>query len=197
MLLLVAPATGHAQLTDPSIPIQLNASSLVYEKNSVIYKDVSIKQGDVSIEAQEAQASGLEFENSEWRFNGNVRIRLPNGYINSESATVTFANHEIERALMTGAPAEFEQRRDNPDQLARGRAGEIEYNIGRGTVTLSQSAWLSDGSNEIASDKLVYDMQGERVLGNPDGGNQGVSITFHPRSGAAERLQDKRAESPQ
>lgn len=175
------------QLPDPTqaITITANSSVLDHRQNTVLYRKVRITQGDVSIEADEAAASGREFENSQWTFTGAVRIRLPNGSIDSDVAVVTFEAGQIAQARMTGKPARFEQHRTNPDQLAQGRAGVIEYDITQSTVRLQNEAWLSDGESEISSETLVYDMRGERVLANPEGDEQGVNITFRPRSAEA------------
>jgi lipopolysaccharide transport protein LptA len=187
LLTLLAVGSTWAQvpkLPDPTqdITITANSSVLDHRQNTVVYRKVRITQGDVSIEADEAVANGREFENSTWTFTGTVRIRLPNSSIDADSAVVTFADGQIAEARMTGKPAHFEQRRTDPDQLARGRAGIIEYDIAQSTVRLKDHAWLSDGTNEISSETLVYDMGGERVLANPEGDSQGVNITFRPRS---------------
>lgn len=189
-LLLTGTLLGNAwgqslQLPDPSQPITITANSSVldHRQNTVIYRKVRITQADVSVEANEAVASGREFENSQWTFSGAVRIRLPDGAIDADSAVVTFKGGQLAQARMIGTPAHFEQHRTNPEQLAKGRAGVIEYDIAKNTVRLSQQAWLSDGTNEISSETLVYDMRGERVLANPEGKEQGVNITFRPRPG--------------
>ena len=173
------------QLPDPAQPITITANSSVldHRQNTVLYRKVRIAQGDVSVEADEATASGREFENSQWTFSGTVRIRLPNGAIDSDTAVVTFSEGQLAHARMIGNPARFEQHRTNPDQLAKGHAGTIEYDITHSTVRLSQQAWLTDGTNEISSETLLYDMRGERVLANPEGKAQGgVNITFRPRA---------------
>jgi lipopolysaccharide transport protein LptA len=189
-LLIAALAFGTSwgqslQLPDPAEPITITANSSVldHKQNTVLYRKVRISQGNVSVEAQEAAASGREFENSQWTFSGDVHIRLPDGFINADTALVTFKSGQLAHARMVGNPARFEQRRTNPDQLAQGRAGIIEYDITQSTVRLSGQAWLSDGTNEISSETLVYDMSGERVLANPEGRDQGVNITFRPKPG--------------
>lgn len=173
------------QLPDPTTPITITANSSVldHRQNTVLYRKVRISQGPVSVEATEASASGREFENSKWTFQGNVHIRLENGGIDADSAIVTFSGGQLSHARMVGSPAHFEQRRTNPEQLAKGRAGVIEYDITNNTVRLTDDAWLSDGTNEISSETLVYDMKGERVLANPEGKDKGVNITFRPRPG--------------
>ena len=173
------------QLPDPAEPITITANSSVldHRQNTVLYSKVRIAQGDVSVEAQQASATGKEFENSQWTFTGDVRIRLPNGAIDADSAVVTFDSGQLAHARMVGSPAHFEQHRTDPEQLAKGHAGVIEYDITHSTVRLNDKAWLSDGTNEISSETLVYDMRGERVLANPEGKAQGgVNITFRPRT---------------
>jgi lipopolysaccharide transport protein LptA len=188
-LLLAALLFGNSsaqtlQLPDPAQPITITANSSVldHRQNTVLYRKVRIAQGDVSVEANEANATGHDFENSRWTFTGDVRIRLPDGKIDADSAVVTFNAGQLAHARMAGSPAQFEQHRTDPEQLARGHAGTIEYDITHSTVRLSDKAWLSDGTNEISSETLVYDMRGERVLANPDGKDQGVNITFRPKA---------------
>lgn len=173
-----------AAFTDATLPIALDAASsdFDYRNNLLIFRKVRIAQGELSVEADEATATGLDFENSEWKFTGAVHIRMPNGLLDSEIATITFRNNLITHARIAGKPAAFEQRRVE-QEVARGRAGTIEYDVTRGTIELKDEAWLSDGQNEITGRTLVYDIVKERVFANP--GEQdpgGVSITINPRT---------------
>ncbi len=179
-----APAAIGASLAVATQPISLDAASsdFDYRNNLLTFRKVRIAQGDMSVEADEATATGLDFENSDWKFSGSVHIRMPTGLLDSDAATVTFRSNQITRARISGSPATFEQRRTE-QQVARGRAGTIEYDIARGTVELKDKAWLSDGKNEITGQTLIYDMLKERVFANP--GEQdpgGVSITINPRA---------------
>jgi len=184
LLGLPGSAASGATLADATKPISLDAAStnFDYRNNLLTFRKVRIAQGGMSVEADEATATGLDFENSEWRFMGAVHIRMPNGLLNSDSATITFRNNLITNAKIAGSPADFQQERVE-QQVARGRAGTIEYDVARGTIELRDKAWLSDGKNEITGQTLVYDMAKERVIANP--GEQdpgGVSITINPRS---------------
>jgi lipopolysaccharide transport protein LptA len=101
---------------------------------------------------------------------------------------VQFRNNSIARATIKGTPAEFEQRLREGDQVARGRAASIEYDVQAGTVHLTGDAWLSDGQNEIRGNTLVYDIGRERVQANPNEKDPGgVRITINPpkKTGAA------------
>ncbi len=176
------------RITDPTKPIALDAASsdFNYRDNVLVFHKVRIAQGPLSVEASEATATGLNFESSQWSFRGDVHIRLPDGSLDSQAATVTFRGNEIAHALITGNPATFEQHRSDPEQLARGRAGTIEYDIARGSVRLSEQAWLSDGRNEITGQTLIYDIRNQRILANPnEQDHQGVSIIINPKTSSA------------
>jgi lipopolysaccharide transport protein LptA len=188
-LMALAPATAQsaslARIADPTKPITLDAASsdFNYRDNVLVFRKVRISQGALSVEAAEATATGLNFQSSQWSFRGDVHIHLPDGSLESQAATVTFRGNEIVHALITGNPATFEQHRSNPDQLARGRAGTIEYDIARGSVRLSDQAWLSDGRNEITGQTLVYNIRDQRILANPnEQDHQGVSIIINPQT---------------
>jgi lipopolysaccharide transport protein LptA len=176
-----APVLGAPQ---SSLPISLDArsSEFDYAKNRLVFHNVTITQGTLRVEAGEATATGLNFDNSQWQFIGDVHITMEKGSLSSDRADVTFANNQIARAVINGAPATFEQTLENPPQTARGHANVIEYDVGNGTVRLAENAWLSDGENELSGDSLVYDIRAERVVANaPAGAGQRVRITINPR----------------
>ena len=188
-LLLLACAAAAAELPaglpagNSQMPINLEAASsdFDYRNNSLMFRRVRITQGGLEVSAQQASATGLEFENAEWRLQGDVRINVPGGSLQSSEARVRFRDNAIVSASIRGAPAEFEQRLRDSNQVARGRAGAIEYDVGASTVRLKGDAWLSDGQNEIRGNTLVYDIARERVLANPDEKDPGgVRITINP-----------------
>lgn len=165
------------------MPIDLQAASsdFDYKNNSLLFKRVTITQGGLVVTAQQASATGLEFENSEWRLAGDVKITVPGGQLTSDEARVLFRNNAIVRASIKGVPAAFEQRLRGNDQVARGRAGAIDYNVQESTVRLTGDAWLTDGQNEIRGNTLVYDIGRERVQANPNEKDPGgVRITINP-----------------
>ena len=177
-------ATSAATQDKRQLPIDLDAAStdVDYRSNRVRFRDVTVSQGQTSVQAERAEATGLDFEDSRWVFEGNVRIRVEQrGTLRSERATVEFTDNQIARATITGTPAEFDQQRADSNVMARGRAGSIEYSVADGTVRLSQDAWLTDGRNEITGPVLVYNIREQRVqaAGEP-GGDQRVRITINP-----------------
>jgi lipopolysaccharide export system protein LptA len=156
-----------------------------YRNNSIVLRDVVIEQGDVRVQAAEARASGgLNFDNTQWTFTGNVRIRAEGGSLRSDQAIVSFTNNLISRAVITGKPAEFEQARPGTAEMAKGRAETIDYETATGTVSLLSAAWLTDGRNEIRGERLVYNVREQRVQARQapgaTGDNGRVRIIIQP-----------------
>jgi lipopolysaccharide export system protein LptA len=189
LTLLCAGATAAAPTNEPrppqlddSQPIQLEASSsdFDYKNSRLLFHDVRIAQGGLAIEADQATATGLDFKDSQWLFAGHVKITVPDGSLQSDEAHISFTANLINSADITGTPARFEQKRDKA--VARGRAARIVYQPAAGTLRLMEDAWLSDGSNEISGNTLVYNVREQRVLANP--GEQGsgrITITINPK----------------
>lgn len=184
-----APADARAPRRPAVQPISLDAASsdVDYRTNKVVFRDVVITQGDIRLSAQRAEATGLNFEDSRWVFEGAVRIDVEKrGSLRSDNAVVDFRKNRVDKATITGTPAQFEQRRTDPPQTARGRAALIEYDVSSGTVKLSDDAWLTDGRNEISGPQLLYSIREERVQaagrdGEKPGSQDRVRITIVPR----------------
>jgi lipopolysaccharide transport protein LptA len=165
------------------LPIDVAASKFDYEGDTVVLQNVVITQGDTKVQADHAHATGLDnFDNSHWTFDGNVRINgEQHGSLKSDQAVVEFRNKYISKATITGNPAEFEQKRTDTAEVARGHAHEIVYNVTDGTVRLSNDAWLSDGHNEISGHELVYSIREQRVqAATQPGTDDKVHIIIQP-----------------
>jgi lipopolysaccharide transport protein LptA len=181
-----APAAAAAAAPGRQLPITVDAASseVDYRTNMVVFSQVVISQGVMRVQADHAHASGLNFANSRWTFDGHVRIDAePRGSLRADQAVVEFRDNHIARATATGKPAEFEQPRGDSPQLARGHADEIVYDVNEGTVRLSNDAWLTDGTNEISGPLLVYNIRAQRVQAAAQpGSDQRVHITIQPQT---------------
>jgi lipopolysaccharide transport protein LptA len=180
------PARATNGARDQAVSLDAASSDVDYRSNTVNFRDVVITQGNTRVSADAARATGLNFENATWNFSGNVRISVDGGALRSADAVVAFAANRIARATITGEPAEFEQLRSETGDLARGRAGQIVYDVPAGTVTLSKTAWLTDGRNEISGQQLVYNVRQQRVQAEAQPGQTDrVRITIRPREDGA------------
>ena len=178
-LLGASASAQDCKIVLEAVPVEIN-----YKKNTAVLRDVVITQCATRIEAKEAQVKGgLDFEDGEWTVSGDVRIKAENGKLNSDKAVVSFANNLISRAVVTGAPAQFEQQREN-GTIARGRAGTIAYETGSGIVSFRDNAFLFDGCYEIKGQQLRYNLKQQRFEGQPKttpGANGRVTFTIQPK----------------
>ena len=180
------PVSHSVQLLNNDQPVQLDAANteVDYKTKKMIYHDVVISQGTTRVQADTAQGTGLDFGNSKWTFSGNVRINAePRGNLRSDTAVVEFKDNLIARATVVGKPAEFEQKREDSNQIARGHADKIVYDVAEGTVRLTDDAWLSDGQSEISGALLIYNIRAQRVQasGQP-GSDDRIHITIAPHT---------------
>ena len=203
---LAAPAPATRTLVSGDQPIKLDAASseVDYKSNTVVFKDVVITQGEMRVQADRARATGLNFADSKWTFEGKVRIDAEGrGNLHSDSAVVEFKDNHLQKATVTGKPADFEQKRPGSDQIARGHANQIIYDVGDGTVRFSQDAWVSDGKTQISGPLLVYNIRGQKVQATTTPGTSErirITIPAPAKDGAnpsASGDADKPAPAPQ
>jgi len=163
-LLGVAEA-ALAPCANQEIVLEAKPLEMDYRNNNAVLRDVVITQCGVRIQAAEATIKGgLNFENSHWTISGDVRITAEGGSLSSDKAIVSFRDKLISAATITGAPAKFEQQRED-GTTARGRANTIDYETASGTVSFITNAWLSYGRNEITGQQLVYNIRTQSVQG--------------------------------
>ena len=167
----------------PAAEVILDAASseFDYGSSNYLFRDVVITQGDIRVSANEARATGTDFNNAVWVFSGKVRIAMKSGSINSDSARIQFQNNVIASARVEGKPARFEQSRPGNSAPARGRAAIINYDVTTGVVTLTNEAWLSDGRNDISGNELLYSLKNQKVQAQSrPGTEERVRITIRP-----------------
>jgi lipopolysaccharide transport protein LptA len=183
-VLAACAAVAGAQERE-QLPIQVESrggTDFDYSNGVFKFYGITITQGAVRISADSAVANGLDIKDTSWEFSGSVRISMPESTLASDTAEVRFAGGEIQTASVIGAPATFEQRRE--EQHAQGRANRIDYDLKRGAVELTGDAWLTDGKTEVTGATLVYSMVNQRVVSR-----EPVVITIQPGDPAAEKPQ--------
>lgn len=183
--LLLLPVCAAAQLTDPRLPISLDADSTDYDgKNSMLmFRGLRLSQGNIGIEADEGRASNLDFDDSVWQFSGNVIIDVENGHIECDTADLQFANHQLTVATIGGAPATFELKRPGSEETTYAEAGKLRYDLTSGVIEFSGDATITEDGNQISSNYLIYNIVEQRInaQGSSDGDGK-VRITYTPQS---------------
>ena len=100
-----------------------------------VFDGVTITQGEIRITAERAVASGLDFKDSRWEFNGTVRISMPESALASDTAEVRFAAARSQSATVTGEAGDLRA-------AARGRA-VAKAAPTASTTTSSAAPWSS------------------------------------------------------
>lgn len=177
--LLLCLSAVAALPREGSIVVDSDSAELDSRTNQIVLPAVRISQGEFTVKAKEGRASGLNFENSRWVFDGEVEIKSPDGESTADKAVVVFTDNRIATVDVTGSPATFSQR-DPKGQIARGRAGTIHYDLNANTVRLSDNAWISYGQNELSADSMVYDLIQKSVIAGNSKEGERVHITINP-----------------
>jgi lipopolysaccharide transport protein LptA len=190
MHVVAAERVGGANLRGLS-PV-LSFDDLAYQRGKVVMRKVTITEMDVKknitmqVQADLAEATGIDFDDSNWNFNGKVIVTLPEGELHAEHALVSFKRGSIVTATVDGAPATFEQAAEAAGATsisgARGHASQINYDVASGDVQLTGEAWISDDAREISSQRIVYSIPQHTV--SADSGSTGgerVRGTIKPK----------------
>ncbi len=189
--LLFLPGLLCAQEADLQLPISLDADSTDYDGKSsmMMFRGLRLSQGKIGVSADEGRASKLDFQDSVWRFEGNVVIDVENGHIECDSADLQFIGHTLRIATIQGSPATFELQRPESDEVTYAEAGRLEYDLGTGVVEFSDNAVITEGGNQISSNYLVYNITEQRINAQSSGdGDEKVKITYTPIEAEADKL---------
>ncbi len=169
------------------LPMQLDADSTDYDGKSsmLMFRGLRLSQGTLGISAEEGRATKMDFEDSVWRFSGDVVIDVDSGHIESDSAEMQFSGYQLRVATIVGSPATFRMSRPDSDQDTYAEAGRLKYDLDAGIIEFSDDAIITEGGNQIASNFLVYNIREQRINASSGGeGEPKVRITYTP--GAAD-----------
>ena len=190
VLTVALASTGYAESRRPELPelqpdmpitIDADSSEFDYETSRLVFRGLRMDQGTLGIQADIAETDKLDFTKGEWIFTGNVIIEAENAKLNCDKAIITFVNHQLISADLTGSPARFEQFDPESGTTNIGEANNILYKLSAGTLQLTDAARFSDGSNEISGDLIAYDIAARRLsAGSGDSGP--VKILIEPPS---------------
>ncbi len=153
--LLLFPLSSSAVKSDASQPVSIDADSVVFNKSA----GTAVYQGNVSIQQ------------------GTLKIHAARIEINAP-------NNKIVRITATGNPLTVEQRMDS-GKLAKGRAKQMRYLVGKKRLILSGNALLSQGNDQFSSNYIEFStLTGALKAGNKKNNKSRVHAVFHPTNKA-------------
>jgi lipopolysaccharide transport protein LptA len=160
----LAYAADQPTCTEPTKLNIEGPSEFDFRTGKTIMHHVAISQCDVSVTADRAEATSLDTKASRWTFSGNVHIDAEQrGAMESDQAEIDFRDNRIDKATVRGNPAQFAQKNPTSGHEARGRAREIVYEVGTGTVLFADEAWLTNGETELSGPSCTYNIRQEKV----------------------------------
>lgn len=182
LLLATAPA-ALGQVNDLRLPVIIDADRTDYDgKTSMLqFTGLRLTQGSIGIQADVAHASRMDFDDSVWRFSGNVVFDVNEGHITCEAADLRFSDFQLLEARIVGSPATFRFKRAGNEESTYAEAGTLDYNVSNGIIRFSGGATITEGGNQISSDSLVYNIREQRINAASTGsGDDRVTVTYTP-----------------
>lgn len=189
LALALLPLPAVAQVDDLRMPVTIDADRTDYDgKTSMLrFTGLRLTQGGISIHADLAHASRMDFDDSVWRFSGNVVFDVNEGHVTCDSADLRFDDFQLRVATIEGSPATFELQRPGTQETTYATARRLHYDVVAGVVEFSGDATITEGGNEISSESLVYDIAARRINAVSAGdGEDRVKVIFTPPEGEME-----------
>ena len=183
LFLLIDTTSVFAQINSAELPINIDAESTGYlaDESVLTFTKLNLSQGQISISADRGEASKLDFENSTWKFEGNIRITLENGSIESDFAHLEFEGHQIKTARIQGSPAKLLFKMEDEVTRTSAIANRIDYDFQKSLIDFTGNVSIEEGGNQISSEYLVYNIKDQSIQALSDiKDNSKVKITYTP-----------------
>lgn len=196
-LFLALTAATHAQAPRgvSALTITLDADSTEADAASgeIRFSGVTISQGPLSVRARSARSSSLDFADSEWVFEGDVRFASADTRLSAERAELRFVEQALVGARLRGAPLSFEQT-DNGNLRLDAREARLTFRNNDLTAALFTGSPVSyrqsapGGSVRARAESLNFDagagiitLQGNAWIGEEGKEIAGNSIKYNFR----------------
>jgi lipopolysaccharide transport protein LptA len=162
----LAAALAAGAQSSRSDELQFTSGPLVLDRqtNMMRAQGPRITQGDLSLVADDALATGFEFDKAgEFRLTGNVRIEVGSAVMEAASAVFSFADGRLSRGELEGTPVAFRDFDEQEQTSITGRADRMSYDYVARTLRMTGDASVRLDNREIMGCDLIYDFAAERV----------------------------------
>jgi lipopolysaccharide transport protein LptA len=183
-LLSLGDAAAQASVRG-EIVASFETFSYVGQTNRVDVTGLEIQQGDLTIAADRGTANRFDFERSEWRLEGNVRISAGSIRIAGDVAEFSAQSNQLVRFELEGRPATFEDLEPLSAGRASGAAEQLRYDAAEAVIALLGDARLAVGQNEVLGCDLIYAVDEESFRSGSSECDRPFRIRIVPTEGAA------------
>ncbi len=180
---LAFSSASVGQVNDLRLPVIIDADRTDYDGKTSMLKFTGLRltQGSIGIQADVAHASRMDFDDSVWRFSGNVVFDVNEGRITCNAADLRFTDFQLLEARISGSPATFRFKRAGSEESTYAEAGTLRYDVASGIIEFSGGATITEGGNQISSESLIYNIREQRINAASTGnGNDRVTVTYTP-----------------
>jgi lipopolysaccharide export system protein LptA len=115
-------------------------------------------------------------------YRGNVKVTQGTLVLTGETMTVHNKGDQVEKVIMEGNPATYQQRPDNKDKDVRAKALRMEYYTNPEHIILLKEAEVEQEGDRLRSERIEYDVVKDKVNAGTDQPNERVHITIQPRT---------------
>lgn len=130
----------------------------------------------------EADSATLNEKDGSSIYEGNVHLQQGTLNLRGNRMSVQMSDSSVDKIVLTGQPASFQQRPDGQDSDQHAEAGQIEYHAADQRMILLENArvWQS-GAEDFRSGRIVYNMKNNTVSAGGSAGDR-VRITLQPNN---------------
>jgi len=107
------------------------------------------------------------------RYQGNVKFVQGSMVIRGGIVMLYHKDGTIDKVIIRGQPASFQQMPDKGDVTIISRANKMEYFAKQSRLFLFDSAKVSQGNNSFAGEKIEYDIVKGTVVANKGSSDNG------------------------
>ena len=126
-------------------------------------------------------------------YTGSVVLTQGSMTIRGDKMTVhTDAQHQLEKAVVVGQPATYEQLPEGETEKVHAEAPRMEYYAASPErIVLMNGAKLWQGKNTFTGEHIVYEVAADKVNAQ-SGDNQRIHITLFPKKEGEKKETDKK-----
>jgi lipopolysaccharide export system protein LptA len=114
-------------------------------------------------------------------YRGNVKVTQGTLVLTGQTMTVYTKGDQVEKVIMEGEPATYQQRPDNKDKDVRAKALRMEYYTSPEHIILLKDAEVEQEGDRLRSERIEYDVAKDKVNAGTNQPNERVRITIQPR----------------
>ena len=103
---------------------------------------------------------------------GNVRLEQGSLKIDADDLLVYLVKGSLNKIVITGKPARFEQQPENQQDMVKSQAEHMEYYASEEKLLLKQNAEVNQGGNHFRGDFIEYDTLTSTVKASKDANSQ-------------------------